>query len=158
MGLETVDPELLPRLNKGMDLEDFERAARFLVGCGVGVRAFVLLGPPGHRGHRAVRWAKRSLDYAYSVGAECCVVIPVRPGNGIVEALEREGHFARPTLAELEAVLVHGLEARRGRAFADLWDIETFFDCEQCSAERAAALRRMNLTQRPSAPLSCSCS
>jgi hypothetical protein len=157
MGLETVDPDVLPLLNKGMDLEDFERAARFLVDCGVNVRAFILLGPPGHRGHRAVLWAQRSLDYAYSVGVECCVVIPVRPGNGIVEALERDGHFARPTLAALEAALAHGLAAGRGRAFADLWDIETFFDCERCSAERAAAIRRMNLTQRPAPPLHCSC-
>jgi len=54
-------------------------------------------------------------------------------------------------------VLAHGLETGRGRALADLWDIESFFDCEQCSTERAAALRRMNLTQRSAAPLHCCC-
>jgi hypothetical protein len=161
IGLETVDPALLPRLNKGMSLYDFERAVRFLMECGVDVRAFVLLGPPGHRGDQAVLWAKRSLDHAFSLGVECCVVIPVRPGNGIVDELERKGFFARPVLSELEAVIVHGLRTARWpegeRVFADLWDIEDFFDCANCSALRAAALRRMNLTQLPAVPVRCSC-
>jgi radical SAM enzyme (TIGR01210 family) len=157
MGLETVDPVVLPRLNKGMSLKDFERAARFLTDCGVAVRAFILLGPPGHRGEGAVRWAKRSIDYAFSVGVECCVVIPVRPGNGIVDRLERLGHFARPSLAELEATLAYGLESRGGRVFADVWDIDDFFDCAECSAGRAASLRRMNETQRPALQLECAC-
>jgi hypothetical protein len=161
MGLETVDPDVLPRLNKNMSLEDFERAAKFLTGRGVAVRAFVLLGPPGHRGEQAVLWAKRSLEHAFSLGIECCVVIPVRPGNGIVDELEKNGFFARPTVPELEAVLVQGLTARRasgrGRVLADLWGIEDFFDCANCSAERAAAVRRMNLTQLPIAPVKCSC-
>src|SRR5262249_28746650 len=40
MGLETVHPDVLPRLNKRMTLADFERAARFLTGHGIPVRAF----------------------------------------------------------------------------------------------------------------------
>jgi hypothetical protein len=157
MGLETVDPALLPRLNKGMRLEDFDRATHFLTSRGVGVRAFILLGPPGHRGEQAVHWAKRSLDHAFSVGVECCVVIPVRPGNGIVDELERSGYFARPTLKELEAVVGYGLELGKGRVFADLWDIEDFFDCPNCSADRAAALKELNRSQQPSASMHCGC-
>jgi hypothetical protein len=157
MGLETVDPNLLPRLNKGMCLEDFDRATQLLTRHGIAVRAFILLGPPGHRGEQAVHWAKRSIDHAFEIGAECCVVIPVRPGNGIVDQLEREGIFARPTLAELESVIIHGLETGRGRVFADLWDIEDFFDCAQCSPSRAARLREFNLTQQPAAPAPCHC-
>ena len=157
MGLETVDPELLPRLNKGMRLEDFDRATHFLTSRGISVRAFILLGPPGHRGDQAVHWAKRSIDHAVSIGVECCVVIPVRPGNGIVDELERAGLFARPTLAELEAVVAYGLEAGKGRVFADLWDIEDFFTCPQCSTRRAAALREFNLSQQPTPPVRCRC-
>jgi radical SAM enzyme (TIGR01210 family) len=157
MGLETVDPVVLPRLNKGMSLSDFESAARSLTDWGLRVRAFIVLGLPGQLGERAVYWAKRSIDYAFSVGVECCVVIPARPGNGIVDQLERTGHFARPTLPELEATLAYGLESRRGRVLADVWDIEDFFDCAECSASRAASLRRMNATQRPAPALECTC-
>jgi len=157
MGLETVDPVVLPRLNKGMSLEDFERAARFLRDCGVSVRAFIMLGPPGQRGKEAVSWAKRSIDFAFSVGVECCVVIPVRPGDGIVDQLERQGHFARPTLPELETVLAYGLELRAGRVFADLWDLEDFFDCAECSPARAEALKKMNASQQPALQAGCSC-
>jgi archaeosine synthase beta-subunit len=162
MGLETVDPDLLPRLKRHMTLDDFERATRFLSDCGVNVRAFILLGPPGHRGREAVRWAERSVDYALSIGVECCVLIPVRPGNGIVDALEREGVFARPTLAELHAALAHGLASAarsgRGRVFADLWDLDAFTECTRCAAERAARLQHMNLTQQVIAPPDCICS
>ena len=161
MGLETVDLAVLPRLNKSMTLDDFDRAAHFLIENGIAVRAFILLGPPGHHGEQAVLWAKRSLDHAFSLGVECCVVIPVRPGNGIVDQLERSGIFARPTLSQLEAVLGYGLESGLGpekrRVFADLWDIEGFFTCPHCSARRAAALRSMNVTQRPVAPVACHC-
>jgi hypothetical protein len=41
--------------------------------------------------------------------------------------------------------------------FADLWDIERFFDCG-CSPARAARLRDMNRRQRPAPPVTCECS
>ena len=161
MGLETVDPILLPQLKPHMTLDDFERATRFLSDCGVKVRAFILLGPPGHRGDEAVHWAERSVDYALSIGVECCVLIPVRPGNGIVDELEREGVYARPSLAELHAALAHGLASAArsgsGRVFADLWDLDAFTVCTRCAAERTASLQRMNLTQQPAAPPDCAC-
>ena len=157
MGLETVDPILLPRLNKGMSLEDFDDATQFLTSHDIAVRAFILLGPPGHRGEQAIHWAKRSIDHAFSIGVECCVIIPVRPGNGIVDQLEDKGIFARPSLFELESVIEHGLATGKGRVFADLWDIEDFFDCAQCSSSRAARLREYNLTQRSKDPIRCHC-
>jgi radical SAM enzyme (TIGR01210 family) len=165
MGLETVDPPVLSRLNKGMSLGDFDRAARFLRDCGLEMRAFVLLGPPGHFGAESVDWARRSVDHALGLGVSYAVVIPVRPGNGIMDVLERQGLFVRPTLAELEQVLIHGIESRDtpalgrgdGYVLADLWDIEELFDCSICSPLRADALRRMNFTQRPLAAAECRC-
>ena len=74
-----------------------------------------------------------------------------------MDELERKGFFARPTLKELEAVVGYGLETGKGRVFADLWDIEDFFDCAQCSADRAAALRRLNLSQQPIPQMRCHC-
>ena len=165
MGLETVDPLALSRLNKRMSLSDFDRAAQLLLDSGVGIRAFILLGPPGHFGAESVEWAQRSLEYALSLGASYAVVIPVRPGNGILDQLENRGLFARPTLAQLAEVLNHGLtlrvmegEARRqGCVLVDLWNIEDSFDCPDCDPLRAEALRRMNLTQRPVEVIDCGC-
>ncbi|MCP4003978.1 MAG: radical SAM protein [bacterium] len=150
MGLETVDPDVLSRLNKGMTLEDFEAATRLLLDGGVAVRAFILLGAPGHFGTESVLWAKRSVDYAQSLGVESCVVIPVRSGNGIVNQLEREGFFVRPTLEQLEEVVVSGIQNGRGRVLADLWDIESLAEGEERGAARVEALRHMNLTQQVS--------
>lgn len=165
MGLETVDPLVLSRLNKRMRLSDFDRAARLLLDSGAEIRAFILLGPPGHFGAESVEWARRGVEHALSLAASYAVVIPVRPGNGILDQLERQGLFVRPTLAELTRVLTHGLESRgtsaQGRSdgcvLVDLWDIENSFDCPDCDPLRAEALRRMNLTQRPVAVVDCDC-
>ena len=46
MGLETVHPEILPRLNKRFELEHFARAAEFLRQESIALRAFVLLRTP----------------------------------------------------------------------------------------------------------------
>jgi radical SAM enzyme (TIGR01210 family) len=157
IGLETVDPEVLPRIKPSMSLADFERAARFLTENGIGLRAFILLGPPGHVGRQRTEWARRSIDFAFSVGVECCVVIPVRSGNGIVDALAEQGLYAGTNLAELQSTLAYGLRAGRGRVFADLWDVERLAGCPRCSAAREAALEQMNLTQRPAASIDCPC-
>jgi len=157
IGLETVDPEVLPRIKPSMSLADFDRAARFLTDHDIGLRAFILLGPPGHVGRERSDWAQRSLDHAFESGAECCVIIPVRSGNGIVEDLAARGLYARTSLAELHAVVAYGIRARRGRVFADLWDIERLADCSRCSAARVAALEQMNRTQRAVAPIECAC-
>ncbi len=46
MGLETIHPEVLPRLNKRMTPEMFSGAAEFLRRHGIALRVFVLVKPP----------------------------------------------------------------------------------------------------------------
>src|SRR5262249_19195791 len=46
MGLETIHPEVLPRLNKRFELGHFEQSVEFLCREGIAVRAFVLVKPP----------------------------------------------------------------------------------------------------------------
>ena len=157
MGLETVHPEILPRLNKGMSLADFERATRFLTDNGIAVRAFILLRPPFLSEEDGVHWAKQSLRFAFNIGAECCVVIPTRAANGAMEALERTGDFAPPRLESLETVLECGVALRRGRVFADLWDLPRFYSCQRCGPVRAERMRQMNLTQEVLPPVECFC-
>lgn len=148
MGLETVDPEVLPRLNKRMSLEHYERAARFLVQGDISVRAFILLRAPFQDERAGVHWAGRSIEWAFSVGVECCVIIPTRPGNGIMEWLAEEDHFSPPSLDSLEEVLAHGLRLGGGRVFADLWDLERSCAGMPDLHARVRRLRDMNLTQR----------
>jgi uncharacterized Fe-S cluster-containing MiaB family protein len=143
MGLETVHPDAGPRLNKRMTLDQFKRAADFLQDLGAALRVFILLKPPFVEESEALEWAVRSLDFSFDCGATVAVLIPTRVGNGAMEALD----FALPALSTLEAALAAGIEKRRGRVFADLWDLERFSNCPSCFAARAERLRIMNLSQ-----------
>ncbi len=147
LGLETVHPDVLPRLNKQMTLDDFARAVNALHDHGVAVRAFILVRPPFLTDEEGLAWAKRSLDYAFSLNVECCSLIPTRAGNGAMEELVRIGQFAPPSLETLEQALEYGLSLRAGRVFLDLWDIGRVSPDAPDRAERLARLARMNLTQ-----------
>ncbi len=150
MGLETVDPIVLPRLNKHMTLDDFDHSTRLLAAHGIPVRAFILLRTPFQSESEGVLWAKRSIEWAFSRGVECCVVIPTRGGNGAMERLADLGHFTPPTLESLCEVLEYGISLRRGRVFADLWDIHLFVHGSAHAPTLIDRLRQMNLNQEPS--------
>lgn len=150
MGLETVHPEALPRLNKGLALDDFARAADLLLEAGAEVRAFVLVGAPYVPAEEAVEWTVRSVEHAFARGARNVALIPVRGGNGALDLLARQGRFAPPRLGQLEAALEACLElpaAREGAVVtADLWDLERFATCRCCLPERSERLARANLS------------
>jgi radical SAM enzyme (TIGR01210 family) len=153
MGLETVHPEVLPKLNKRMTLDDFARAAGFLRENSMYVRAFILLRPPFLSDDEGVEWARRSIDFAFDVGVECCAVIPTRGGNGVMELLAADGRYAPPSLEAMEDVLDYGLSRGRGRVFVDLWDIDRVSPEAPSRPARIARLADMNLTQRITPPI-----
>jgi radical SAM enzyme (TIGR01210 family) len=157
LGLETIHPEVLPRLNKRMTVEDFDSAVRLLRGNDIAVRAFVLLRPPFLSEGEGIEWALKSIRHAFDIGVGCCSVIPTRSGNGIMDRLVQRGEFTPPKLSSLIQVQATALEWRSGRVFADLWDAGQFADCEKCRDDQMAALRKMNLTQQPIAIPSCEC-
>jgi hypothetical protein len=142
MGLETADPEVLPRLNKGMTLEQFSTAASLLKSRAIDLRVFILVKPPFTAEGEALYWAQRSLAFAFECGATAASLIPTR-GD------------APPRLETVEAALEYGLQLKRGRVFADLWDLERFSTCGACFAERALRLRGMNLSQQLKDPIDC---
>jgi radical SAM enzyme (TIGR01210 family) len=154
IGLETVHPPTLERLNKRITVEDFRNAAERLRDEGVDLRVFLLLRPPFMSEAMGLDWACRSLDLAFACGASVCCMIPTREGNGAVEALRTAGDYAPPDLRSLEAVHAYGIRLAQGRVFADLWDIERFFTCS-CSPERAARLEVMNRTQQLPPEIAC---
>ena len=155
LGLETIHPEVLPRLNKGMTLDDFDRAAGFLRQNEIEVRAFILLRPPYLTEEQGVEWALKSIEHAFAQGTRVCCVIPTRDGNGIMEQLGREGHYAPPKLSSLERVLESALQIKCGRVFVDLWDARRFSTCVHCVEARLERLQRMNLSQQTEPAIVC---
>jgi len=154
IGLETAQPDVLARLNKKMTLDAFRRAAGFLHDQQIALRVFILLNPPFMPPGEAVDWACRSIDVAASCGATASTIIPTRGGNGAMEMIGAQ--FVPPRLSGLEAVVEYGLTVPGMRVFADLWNVERFFDCP-CAGRRAARLLVMNREQRAPARVVCAC-
>lgn len=151
MGLETVHPEVLPRLNKRMTLDMFSQAAEFLQNHQIDLRSFVLLKPPFLNENEALLWAHRSVSFAFDRGATVVSLIPVRSGNGALDALD----FAPPKLRSLETALEDGIRVNRGRVFADLWNLQSFSECERCLDARRERLSRMNFSQALEPTIEC---
>lgn len=126
IGLETVHPEALEKLNKRMTVADFRQAAAFLSAHGIALRVFLLVRPPFLSEEEGVEWGCRSLDEAHACGATFAALLPTRAGNGALEALAAQGDFAPPTLESVEACLRYGLSLGGMRVTADLWEIELF--------------------------------
>jgi archaeosine synthase beta-subunit len=148
MGLETVHPEILDKLNKRMTLTQFSAAADYLQRNAIDLRVFILVQPPFMKVQEALYWAERSLDFAFDRGATAATLIPTRAGNGAMEALTQLGEFSPPRLDLVESAAVYGLNLRRGRVFVDLWDLRTASPaCAMCYSSRIERLEQMNLRQ-----------
>jgi radical SAM enzyme (TIGR01210 family) len=148
LGLETAHPEVLERLNKGIDREVFQRSAHWIRHHDMDLRVFVLVKPPFLNESEALEWACRSMDFAFDCGANTISLIPTRSGNGALEWLEARGEFSPPRPETLEAALSYGIGLGRGRVLADTWDLERL---ETDPIRRASLLSRLengNRTQR----------
>lgn len=157
LGLETVHPESLARLNKKMNVDDFSRACDFALRSDVAVRAFVLIGAPFVPALEALEWIDRSVRFAVSSGVSHVALIPLRPGNGALESLAAEGEFAMPDLPVIEEALALGLAAETAQATVslDLWEIERHARTSCCAPRRIRRLREMNSNGRISPAIEC---
>jgi radical SAM enzyme (TIGR01210 family) len=155
MGLETIHPQVLPRLNKKFSLSHFAGAAEFLQRQNIALRAFVLVKPPFMTELEGLEWAVKSAAFAFSCGATVVSLIPTRGGNGALERLRETGEFTSPQLATLERALELSLDLRAGRVFADTWDLEQFSCCPACLEKRRQRLHAMNLSQTILPTVSC---
>ena len=154
-GLETIEPLAVAQLNKRLDLTRFDAAARLLADNGIDLRVFVLLGAPYVRAEESIAWTVRTVEHAVAQGAAVVSIIPVRGGNGELERLHSLGHFAPPTLAQLENALDSCLQFTGTVVTADLWDAELLPACAQCRPARIERLRRLNVTGRAEPPVAC---
>lgn len=157
LGLETVHPEILRRLNKQMTLDDFARATEMLRASNIDIRAFILLKTPWMSEQEGLDWAVKSMEFAFAKGVGCCSLIPTRGGIATMNALADKGHFTPPTLRTLEMALEAGLALNRGRVFVDLWDASQMSGCARCKPKRIKRMERMNLTQQVDSTVCCDC-
>jgi radical SAM enzyme (TIGR01210 family) len=155
VGLETIHPAAASQLNKRLDLARFDRAARFLAENGIDLRVFVLLGAPYVPDDESVAWTVRTVEHAVERNASVVSIIPVRGGNGELERLQALGHFAPPTLPQLEEALDRCLQFRNTVVTADLWDVERLATCHHCRAGRVERLQRLNGTGRAEPRIAC---
>lgn len=158
MGLETIHPEVLPRLNKQITADLFRVSTQQLLSENISVRAFILLNPPFLTDpFENMEWCLKSVKFAFDSGASACSIIPVRAGNGIMEKLRKTGEYVPPELGALEEVFDRALSLEMGRVFCDLWDLEKFSDCPACFNRRKNRLRTMNLEQQWRPRVTCEC-
>jgi len=155
IGLETVHPEVLPKLNKQMTVADFDLCAAELRRRGIGLRAFVLLGVPYLEMSRQLDWCMRSVEHAAAVGAEVISIIPVRGGNGAMEDLQERGLWSPISLDLLEQALDTALERVDAVVQVDLWDLERFAGCRRCLGARRERLLGIHRTGVTVAAVEC---
>lgn len=158
MGLESIHPDVLPKLNKQMTAEDFKQAAAFLIKHNIDVRAFILLNPPYLTNKQEnIQWTFNAVKFAFESGAGVCSIIPTRPGNGIMDLLYEQGHYTPPSIDMLEDVFESALGLQQGRVFVDTWDIGFLSRCPVCFEARKKRLETMNSDQKIHGRIACSC-
>jgi hypothetical protein len=102
-----------------------------------------------------VDWAEASVRFAFDCGATAVSLIPTRLGNGALDDLARATQFSPPKIDTLETALDRALALKRGRVFADLWDLERFSCCPGCFPARRDRLATINLGQSELPAISC---
>ena len=105
MGLETAHSAALDAINKRMTLDDFSRAAEHLRRRDISLRVFLLIYPPFVPVNEQDEWLLRSVAFAEGCGASVISLIPVRAGNGTMEALTAQKLFRAPTRDDVERSL-----------------------------------------------------
>ncbi|HKK46089.1 MAG TPA: hypothetical protein VJ964_11250 [Balneolaceae bacterium] len=156
MGLETIHPEVLPKLNKQITKDDFKEAASFLRDHGISSRAFLLLNPPYLTDpDENIEWTIRSVEFAFDCGVSACSIIPTRDGNGAMEKLHEKGQYLPPAIGALEKAFEQALNLNSGRIFVDLWDLKRFSTCTHCFNKRKDRLHQMNLDQKIRPGIKC---
>lgn len=157
MGLETIHPDVLPKLNKQVTTEDFKQATVFLRSHEIDFRVFILLNPPFLTGKQEnILWTLNAIRFAFSCGAGCCSIIPTRSGNGIMDILQEKGDYVPPSLDALEEVFESALRINQGRVFVDTWNFDIFSGYPCCMEARKHRLEAMNLNQILLQPIVCS--
>lgn len=134
LGVETVHPEALPRLNKALDLEDLRRSAVHLRSWDVEIRTFVLIGAPYVSDAESIDWTVRSCEFSLELGAVAVSLIPLRP------VLDDQ---TAPTLDQVQEAWTRCRDLSPAVQL-DTWDLDRLV-ADASSAARVDGLRREQL-------------
>lgn len=168
LGVETLQPGILRRLNKGMNRDDIDTAIQVHRKFGVDTRAFVLVRPPFTKDSEAPSWTKLTVKHLARLSVRHASLIPVRAGNGWLDQLAVQGHFSPPSIESLESAFEMCLQLEsRPVVTVDLWDWPNRAvnpessdeanrnGCDYCLADRRKRLETMNLEQTLLPPIEC---
>jgi len=155
IGLETVHPVALEKINKRISLFDYVDAVQRCRNSSIDVRTFLLVNPPFVQSTDQSEWLRESIRYAFDSGSTVVSLIPARAGNGALDELVRTNDFQEPTLQELTKGLIYGFSLKAGNVFADTWDLKRFSHCDQCFPTRSEQIERMNLSQSVEPEIHC---
>ena len=150
MGLESIHPEAIARMNKSMSLSDFDRAVDLCRAFDVDVRVFVLLHPPGIDPQESVDWTWKTVRYALDRLVRHASVIPVRPGNGWIDQQIADGSYELPSFSMVLDFFdcLTALPSRTVLEF-DLWDWGKIGGaCNACREGMRSRIACFNETQR----------
>jgi radical SAM enzyme (TIGR01210 family) len=165
MGLETIHPVAMSIMNKGMTLDDFDRAVAKCQSLDIDVRVFVLLHPPGIPMNESIEWTWKTVAYALERHVRHVSIIPVRSGNGWIDKRIEEGEYELPTVAMIRELYKsfdrsqmnppeplsfpeQSLPWNSAIEF-DLWDSEDWQGgCDDCRESLAKHIARCNRDQK----------
>ncbi len=153
MGLETIQPEAMAAMNKGMTLNDFESAVEKCHQLGIDVRVFVLLHPPGLPAEDSIEWTLKTVEFALERQVRHVSIIPVRAGNGWIEKLIDSGRYELPTVSMVRQLF--DAFPRCNWHFPttsiiefDLWDWDNLHgSCDHCRSILKQHIAHCNRTQ-----------
>ncbi|MCH1494985.1 MAG: hypothetical protein L7U72_07140, partial [Rubripirellula sp.] len=117
VGLETVQPRWLMRLEKQMTRDDFDHYARLLRKRSIDLRVFIIVGTPGLTAREAVRWAALSVRHAALQGARHISLIPARGTTSALSPSAIEGTPSSKRLGESRLVEPNDLQKGSSRNF-----------------------------------------
>ena len=155
MGLETIHPDAIAIMNKGMTLADFDRAVAKCQSLKIDVRVFVLLHPPGVDPKESVDWTWRTVAYAMERQVRHVSIIPVRAGNGWIDRLIESNEYQLPTVAMIRELYESFSRSEISSALRsnarytsiefDLWDLEKWQGgCPECRESLGKHIARCN--------------
>jgi radical SAM enzyme (TIGR01210 family) len=155
VGLETANPAALEAINKRMTLEDYRAAAALLRRNAIALRTFLLISAPFIAAEEQTLWLTQSMEFAFDAGSAVVSLIPLRAGNGAIEALIKGGLAEEPGLDQIEEASELGVRLGRGLVLTDTWDLERFARCRECFPSRRDRLGRLNRTQKIEPRINC---
>lgn len=105
IGLESIAPRMLRRLNKQLTPGEFFDHAKQLCDADIDVRVFLIHGLPWLTPSESTAWTIASARFAAAAGARHISLLPCRAGNGFMDRLQRDGVFQPPTREQMRDVM-----------------------------------------------------